>query len=45
MKIKNEFTTTDLIIIGVVIVAGALLAVGLGLDLVAIGAHGISFNF
>lgn len=45
MKFKNEFTTTDLVIVGVVVLLGALVAVGLGLDLMAIGSQGIYFNF
>lgn len=45
MKFKNEFTTTDLVIVGVTILLASLMIFGLGFDYMSVGADGIYFNF
>ena len=45
MKNKSIFTTTDLIIVGATITIAVLSIIGLGFDVISIGATGIHFNF
>lgn len=45
MKMKNELTTTDLVLVGATILLASLMILGLGFDFMSIGVDGIYFNF
>ncbi|MFW6243079.1 MAG: hypothetical protein ACOC2W_02875 [bacterium] len=45
MKIKNDFTVGDLVLVGVTILLAGLMILGLGFDFMSIGVDGIYFNF